>query len=117
MKSKTWALILAGIFLFFLILSGILLRPTEKKYAEVWSDGALLYTLDLSQDRVLTVKTQRGENELTVRDGKIAVTGADCPDHHCMARGFQSGGPQIVCLPHRLVIRFADRGAVDGVSG
>lgn len=99
-------------------LSLLLLRPGQNAArAEVWSEGKMLYTLDLAVDREVTVTTEQGSNTVTVRDGKIAVTDADCPDHYCMARGWCSGGAQIVCLPNRLVIKFVGEQQIDGVAG
>jgi len=95
-----------------------LLLPGEDASAvEVWSEGKLLYTLPLSQSQAVTVKSSHGTNTVTVKDGKVAVTEADCPDGHCMARGFCSSGAQIVCLPNRLVLKFTHQGAVDSVTG
>jgi hypothetical protein len=34
-----------------------------------------------------------------------------------MARGFCSGGTQIVCLPNRLVIEFLAEQEIDGIVG
>lgn len=118
MKTKYWVAILAALLVLSLGLSAWLLWPGEDAaYAEIWSEGKLLYTLDLSEDRELTVKTDRGVNMITVRDGKIAVTEANCPDHYCMKRGFCAGGAQIVCLPNRLVIRFVGQQKLDSVAG
>ena len=118
MKSKTWALLLAAALLICGALSLWLLQPGQTAArAEVWSEGELLYTLDLSVDQERTVTTERGSNRVTVRDGKIAVTDADCPDHYCMDRGWCEGGTQIVCLPNRLVIRFVGEQEIDGVAG
>lgn len=118
MKSKTWVLLLAVVLLICGGLSLLLLRPGQNAArAEVWSEGKMLYTLDLAVDREVTVTTEQGSNTVTVRDGKIAVTDADCPDHYCMARGWCSGGAQIVCLPNRLVIKFVGEQQIDGVAG
>ena len=118
MKSKAWALALGGIFVVCLALSLWLLLPgADASSAEIWSDGKLLYTLDLSDDQVRTVDSKYGTNVITVKNGKIAVTQADCPDGYCMDRGFCSSGVQIVCLPNRLVIKFVGEQAVDGVVG
>ena len=68
-------------------------------------------------DKVVEVKNDSGSNRIEVRDGKIAVTEANCPDHHCINRGFCSGGVQIVCLPNRLVIKFVGEQTVDAVVG
>lgn len=118
MKTKFWIALIAAVLIACTGLSLWLLWPGEDAaYAEVWSEGKLLHTLDLSVDRELTVQTARGTNVVTVKDGKIAVTQADCPDHYCMDRGFCAGGTQIVCLPNRLVIRFQGQQEVDGVVG
>ncbi len=118
MKTGYWIGLVAGILVICLLLSGLLLRPTQTAaYAQVYSQGKLLYVLDLKVDRVVTVTTETGTNVITVRDGAVAVTEADCPDGYCMRRGFCDGGVQIVCLPNALEIRFAGEQAVDGVTG
>lgn len=117
MKSKTWAIVLGGLFLTCVMLSIWLLWPTNAARAEIWSEGKLVETLDLSTDRTIEVKTDSGTNTVTVFGGKIAVTAASCPDKYCIHRGFCSGGAQIVCLPNRLVIRFVGASELDGIVG
>ena len=118
MKTKYWAILLGSLLALCLGLSLWLLLPgADASAAEIWSDGKLLYTLDLRTDQTKTVVSQRGTNVITVKDGKIAVTDADCPDGYCMDRGFCSSGAQIVCLPNRLVIKFIGEQAIDGVAG
>lgn len=117
MKTKFWILILAALLAFCVGSGAWLLLPREGAYVQVWQDGKLLHTLDLGVDRVVQVRTQYGYNRIEVRDGKVSVTEADCPDHYCMDRGFCSDGAPIVCLPNRLVIRFAGDKKTDGVSG
>ena len=117
MKTKTWVILLSALLMVCLGLSLWLLRPQQAGYAQVWSDGKLIHTLDLQVDRVVEVNNDSGSNRIEVRDGKIAVTEADCPDHHCINRGFCSGGVQIVCLPNKLVIKFVGSTEVDGVAG
>jgi len=116
-KTKIWLLLIGALLVLCAVLSIILMQPSEAAFAEIYSDGKLLYTLDLQKDQTLTVESKWGENVITVREGKIAVTQADCPDGYCMARGFCSGGAQIVCLPNRLVIRFTQQQEIDGVVG
>lgn len=118
MKNKTWALILGGVLLACILLGVWLLKPGQKaEKAEIWSEGELKFTLDLAVDRQVTVKTDRGTNVITVKNGKIAVTEADCPDGYCMNRGYCDNGAQIVCLPNRLVIKFTGKQSLDGISG
>ena len=118
MKSKTWALVLAAMLILCIGLSLFLFRNGgAASQAEIWSEGKLLYTLDLRVDQQITVENGGGVNVVTVKDGAIAVTEADCPDQYCVERGFCTGGTQIVCLPNRLVIEFVGQQAVDAVAG
>ncbi len=118
MRTKTWCLLIGGLLILCAGLSLWLMLPGESAaYAQVWSEGKLIYTLDLRADRVVTVITDRGMNVITVRDGTIAVTEADCPDRCCMERGFCGGGPSIICLPHELEIRFLGGQGMDAAAG
>ena len=104
MKSKTWLTLLGAVLLVCLGLSLWLLRPGK--------------TVDLRADQEFTVTGENGGvNVVTVRDGKIAVTQANCPDHYCEKRGFCAGGADIVCLPNRLVIHFLQAQTVDAQVG
>lgn len=118
MKTKYWVVLFGALLAVCVGMSFWLLGPGEpSRQAEIWSDGKLLCTLDLLVAQTMTVDSQYGTNEVTVKDGAIAVTDADCPDGYCIARGFCNGGAQIVCLPHRLVIRFLGTQQIDGVVG
>ena len=118
MKNKTWIAILAALLCVCVGLSIWLLKPgQEASQVEVWSEGELKYTLDLAVDQEVTVTTEQGSNTITVKDGKVAVTAANCPDHYCMQRGYCAGGAQIVCLPNRLIIKFMGEQEIDGVVG
>ena len=118
MKSKTWGMLLAGVLVVCAVLSLWLFLPKDAAaQAEVWSEGKLLYVLDLTVDQEKTVTTERGTNIITVSGGKIAVTQATCPDGYCIKRGYCNSGAHIVCLPNRLVIRFTGKQPVDAVVG
>ena len=117
MKTKYWVALLAALLLICGALSVVFLRPGQAQQAQIWSDGKLVKTVLLSVDQEFTVESADGFNTVTVRDGKIAVTAASCPDGYCMQRGFCQGGAQIVCLPNRLVIKFVAAQEIDGVVG
>ena len=118
MKTGYWIGALALILAVCAVLSLWVLLPGEAaETVEIWSDGEFLYSLPLSVDTQLRIDSEQGSNTITIRDGKIAVTQADCPDHYCMDRGFCDGGAQIVCLPNRLVIKFVAPQEIDGVVG
>ena len=119
MKTKYWVILLAVILTVCAGLSIPLLLPGEGAvYAEIVSDGQMMQVVDLKVDREIHITTDKGgKNTITVKDGKIGVTEANCPDHYCMDRGMCDRGAQIVCLPNKLIIRFKGVQAVDSVVG
>ena len=114
MKTKTWILLFAVIAAACIFLTLPLLQQDQARFAEITSKGEPVKTVDLLIDQEFTVD---GKNTVTVRDGKIAVTWADCPDHYCMKRGYCDRGTDIVCLPNRLVISFLGEQEVDAAVG
>jgi hypothetical protein len=113
MKTKYWILGFVVLAVVCVLASLPLLTSEDAAQAEIYSDGKLVKTVALSVDQEFTVE---GKNTVTVRDGKIAVTWADCPDGYCVRRGFCSSGGDIVCLPNRLVIKFVAEQEIDAVS-
>ncbi len=116
MKNKTWLILLGSVFALCAGLSLWLFRPQTADTVQVYCKGALLYTLSLGEDQVIPIETELGRNVITIQNGQVAVTEADCPDGHCKNRGFCSGGSPIVCLPHRLVLEFS-QSDIDAIAG
>ncbi len=117
MKQKHWILIFAA--LIAVCLAVWLLPRGGGERILVYQDGTLLYTLDPRESRTLTVTGPAGENTITVADGEVFVSHADCPDQICVQHGplRKTGGP-IVCLPNRLTIEWAGSDAqIDALSG
>ncbi len=114
MKTKTWMIIMIIVIAALALLCLPLLKQEEAQFARILSKGRQIALVDLSENQEFTVDEK---NTVTVRDGKIAVTWADCPDHYCMKRGWCSGGTPIVCLPNRLTIEFVGQQGVDGAVG
>ena len=118
MQTKYWIVILAAALIGCAAAGFALLSPVEDaSLAEIRSEGKVIRTVSLHTDQEFEITTATGRNVVTVKNGKIAVTEASCPDHYCMDRGFCAGGTQIVCLPNRLVIDFLGEQEVDGIAG
>ena len=118
MKTKYWLALLLLLVLICLALTLWLFRPGQQAdTVTILSEGKILYTLSLHADQAVEIVSNNGKNTVTVKNGKVAVTAADCPDKHCIARGFCAGGAQIVCLPNRLVLQFNGNQAIDGIAG
>ena len=112
-------MLLCAVLVLCVMLSLPLLMPGEDMaFAEITSEGKLLRRVDLAIDQEFTVSTRDGgHNVVTVKNGKIGVTEANCPDHYCMDRGMISSGAQIVCLPNRLVITLTGEMEIDAIAG
>jgi len=120
LKVKILIAIAAVIFAAGIIASVIIMNAPKKNNVQIKSGGKVLYTLDLSQeaDRTFEIKTDSGSNTVEIKDGKIRVKDADCPDKTCVRMGWlDSAAMPLVCLPHDLVIAFTDAdGGVDAIS-
>ena len=114
MRTKTWVILFAALAAACILLSLPLFAQEQARFARITSKGEVVRTVDLSVDQEFTVD---GKNTVTVENGKIAVTWADCPDRYCMKRGFCAGGADIVCLPNRLVITFLGDQEIDAAIG
>ena len=114
LKTKTWVAIVAAAAVVFAVVSVFLLTSGNGSFTvEITQDGEIIKTIDLSkvaEEYSFTVQSKDGGmNVVTVQPYRIRVTEADCPDKICVERGWLSGGAApIVCLPHGLVIRFAE---------
>ena len=118
MKTKYWIAVLAVILVVSVGASAFFFLPGEKApMAEVISDGKVNRVVNLNADQEFTVPCAGGFNTVTVKDGKIAVTEASCPDQYCVRQGFCNSGRDIVCLPNRLVISFVSEQEIDGQIG
>ena len=75
---------------------------------EIYVGNRLLGSYPLTGNRVIEV----GEhNVVTIQEGSISMTEADCPDHTCIRQGRVSRpGLPIVCLPNEVVVMITENG-------
>lgn len=104
--------IVLAMFIISVIIVIISFRTSDNKTVCIIQDNKVIYTLDLSEeeDRTFRIESSNGGwNDVRIENGKICIYDADCPDQTCVHTGFlRAEGVPIVCLPHRLIIRFAD---------
>ena len=118
MKTKYWVALLAAILVLSIGASAAFFLPgKEASLAEITSGDAVIRVVNLKADQQFTVPCSGGYNTVTVKDGKIAVTEASCPDQYCVRQGFCNSGRAIVCLPNKLVISFVGEQEIDGQIG
>ncbi|MBL4932719.1 NusG domain II-containing protein [Clostridium paridis] len=102
-----------------LIFGVILKKDYKETYAQITIEGKVYKNIPLSthkgQDSI-EIKTKYGVNIVEVKDNKIAIIDADCPDKICMKPGFiDSVGENLVCLPHKLMVEVKGETSEDGV--
>lgn len=111
MKKKIWISGVIIVFIVSLIISIFILCPSQKRMVEIVQEDAVIKTIDLdyAQNQEFIVRYKDSSNTIRIEDGEIWVSEAECPDHTCMKMGkLYSESLPIVCLPNRLIIRFAE---------
>ena len=79
--------------------------PSGPVKAEIYHEGELVETLSLEEDICFEILGDY-TNEITVKDGRIAITASDCPGEDCVHSGaIGTQGRSLVCLPNGLEIR------------
>lgn len=112
MKQKRWIWISFVILLMAGVAGSILvMRQNGAEQVEIVQDGKVLYSLDLGseEDRLIEVEYEGHVNQIEIRNHRIRVLEADCPDQVCVRMGWLDSAAPIVCLPHHLVIQFAEQ--------
>ena len=114
--TKGIKLLIAAIALIFIASVIAIILGTKKSDStcvEIVHNNRIIYRFDLSQEenRIFRIESSDGGwNEIKIENGEISITDADCPDKTCVKTGIlRSENIPIVCLPHKLVIRFADK--------
>ena len=92
--------------------------PSGPVKAQVYLEGELVKTLSLDEDTCFTISGAY-TNEITVKNGQIAITASDCPGEDCVHSGaIKATGRSIVCLPNELEVRVISGASdVDFVVG
>lgn len=112
---KKWDIIIIVILLVLsftpeIILGAKLKGDFNSTYAQITIGGKLYKNIPLSSHRgeeTLEIEGKYGTNVVTIKDDKIAILEADCPDKVCMDPGYiNKPGQNLVCLPHRLMIEI-----------
>ena len=78
-------------------------------YVDVYTNGELVATYPLDTDGEYSLNG--GTNIIKIKDGKVLMLDADCPDRLCVRWGeISEGGECITCLPNRVVVEIRGEG-------
>ena len=77
--------------------------------AIIEQDGETVAELNLNKNTEFVLNDGKGgSNTITVQNGHISVTEANCPDLVCVRTGaISQTGEVIACLPHKLIITIS----------
>ncbi len=113
--KKILIIICILIFLFGIIGSLYLILNPHSQKVNIIQNGKILYTIDLekSENRIIEVEYKDSKNIIEIKNHKIFMADAECPDHICIKMGELKSGIPIVCLPNKLVIEFTETNEID----
>lgn len=102
--KKKEILFITGILVFALGLWAVMAAVRRGSYGSIriTVNGEEYGTYSLAQDQRIIIGDT---NICEIKNGKVKMTEADCPDHLCMKQpAIGSSGGSIVCLPNKVVI-------------
>lgn len=72
---------------------------------QIQINGRITQTLNLKKD--CTVEINGGTNTVQIKDGKVRMSEADCPDQICVhQKEISRNGESIICLPNKIVLKI-----------
>jgi len=75
--------------------------------AAIFVNGKHRVSIDLYENRLLTIKGRIGESELQVLDGKIRFVSSPCDGKQCIYQGWISqSGEMAACVPNGISVRI-----------
>ena len=106
LKHRIDIIVIASLLLLSLAVSiFVIFFRKEGTKVEVTVDGKVVAVYPLGVDG--KYKLNDGSNVITVEDGKVYMSYADCPDHVCQRMGKKGFvGQSISCLPNRLSVKI-----------
>ena len=103
-----------------LVLTGILNdNASSALMVRGYRNGELVfeYPIGSSVKTVISAPDGEGSNTVVIEDKKVRISAADCPGHDCVNKGtITKSGEEIICLPHKLVIRIEGGEGIDALT-
>lgn len=84
--------------------------------ATIYYDGVIVEEINLNKDDVYSLNATNGEVEVSVKNGKVAITKETSPLNICSKQGYVDVNKiPLICLPNKVVVEGMDPN-VDGVA-
>ena len=108
-KDYVLILICAAIFIIFSI--SFIIRKNSSTSTDalvrVYIDSNVYAEYKLSDEVCVDITTQYGTNHIVIKDNKVYVSDATCPDKVCVKHAkIYRADEQIICIPNHLVVRI-----------
>lgn len=109
-SQKFWIAASATVFVGSLVACAVILSRPHSSRVNIKQNGTVVMTLDLDResDRTIEFVYEGRKNVVEIKDGRVHMLSADCPDHVCVHTGWLRSGIPIVCLPNKLSVEFSD---------
>lgn len=82
------------------------------EYVEILQDNTVIYRIDINENEGWHKRIETadgGWNDVIIENSEIFVTDANCGDKTCCRLSpLKNNTSPIVCLPHKLIIRFSE---------
>jgi len=85
----------------------------------IYLENEVYYTNKLTKNlkESFEIKTDYGNNYVTIENGIVDITEADCPDQICAdSKSISLPGESLVCLPHQVYIEITGEKEADDVD-
>lgn len=87
------------------------INSSPKDTVLIYSDNKLVRTINLSKEKNTEIRIENGSggyNIITVSDGEVYVSEANCENHICVDSGKLTKVSPIACVPNGLVIMYGN---------
>ncbi|MGL4850736.1 MAG: NusG domain II-containing protein [Clostridium sp.] len=82
-------------------------NTSSKKFVTVKVNGVLKEQFNINEDKTFNISTPHGNNKVSILDGIVSMSDADCTDKLCVnSKPISNIYQSIICLPHSLIIEI-----------
>ncbi len=116
-----------GDFLIFFLIAVIVIvsaigfyrTPLSARTVTIYVDSSeyATYVISDNSEKIVTVNTDYGYNQVKLQGGSVTIIDSDCHGQDCVKMGtISQAGDTLVCLPHKLMVVLEGGDFVDAVS-
>jgi len=106
-KGDLIVILLIGVIILGLLGVNYFNSTIDNLMVEVRIDSELVDTFSIEETIDKTYETEYGRNVLSIHDGVVSVTDADCRDFICVdTKDAIHSGDSIVCIPNRFTVEI-----------